>query len=66
MQNYNKKLQELNPIFTDDVLEILWKWIEEKQEIKTSKQISDLGKNQEFIKLIENINHSTVYTKLQP
>lgn len=46
------ELKMANPIFTDETLELLWKWFEAKQSEKFQKQLNCLS-NIDFKKIIK-------------
>lgn len=57
MKDYKNKIQEVCPIFTNEVLELLWNWFDGKQNEKMKKSYEELIQNQEFADLIYNITH---------
>ena len=59
-----EKLKKTAPIFTDETLELLWNWIEAKQNVQTQESLDSL-KNPEFSKVIAGITHLGAYTKPQ-
>ena len=69
MTTTNKLATELKkavPIFTDETLELLWKWFEAKQSEMYKKQLACLRNDTDLQKKISDITHSQFYKGLLP
>ncbi len=61
--DYGKQLHEVCPVFTNEVLELLWKWFYEKQKEEQKKSYEGIMQNQKFVDLISDITHLKSYTE---
>jgi hypothetical protein len=52
-----KRLQKTAPTFTDEVLELLWDWIEAKQSEKLQKQLESVKSDMKFQETSSHITH---------
>lgn len=51
------ELKKVAPMFTDETLELLWKWSEAKQEEKLQEQLNYLQNDTDLEKKLRNIIH---------
>lgn len=60
------KLQKAAPVFTEETLELLWKWLEANQCEMYHKHLDNLRKNTDLQKKINDITRSQFYKEPQP